>query len=70
MEETIYQECIKRGIPIHNHESDLYIPVNTETKELVKFYKQNMASCFVNQIEGNLWYDIPFSYDPFWNNKP
>jgi len=66
MEDTIYKECIKRGIPVNNHESDLYIPVTAETAALVKFFDKRPVSTFVNQVEGGLWYDIAFAFEPWW----
>jgi hypothetical protein len=37
-ENSLYAECVKRGIPMSNHESDLYIPVTAETRELIKHF--------------------------------
>jgi len=68
---TIYQEVIERGIEHCNHNSDLYIPVTEETKELVQKYKLSgiMASTFYTQDDKTLWYDIPFAYMPYWEEK-
>ena len=70
MESTIYQECQKRGIPCRNHESDLYIPMTDETTQLLVDYDDKItATIFTNQIEGGWWYDVPFAFDPFWEQK-
>ena len=70
--DTLYDECVKRGIPIANHESDLYIPCTEETRLLLLHYghdrrgKLATAETFINQVEGGRWYDVPFGYAPFW----
>jgi hypothetical protein len=67
---SIFEQVKASGIPYHNHQSDLYIPVNETTKEMVKNYKfKNNVTTFVNQVEGGLWYDIPFAYSPYWESK-
>jgi hypothetical protein len=69
-EKTIYQKVVEAGIPFDSHESDLYVEVNPASTALVKryYWKKNVTT-FVNQVTKTLWYDIPFSYDPFWENK-
>lgn len=64
----LYAECKARGIPIGNHESDLYIPKTDETELLVmctgSHWPRELE--FDNQVEGGRWYDIPFAFTPFW----
>ena len=67
-EDSLYAECVKRGIPAHNHESDLYIPITEETRALVKHFKKS-AEVFKNQVEGGLWYDVPFAFVPWWEKR-
>lgn len=72
-----YAECVARGIPCHNHESDLYIPVTEETRALVKHYTNPppghhalaRPETFQNQVEGGLWYDVPFAFTPWWEKR-
>lgn len=65
--DNLYDECVVREIPTHNHYSDLYIPVTEETAEIIRYYNLS-AEKFTNQVEGGLWYDVPFEYMPFWRN--
>lgn len=67
----IYERAKELGIEIGSHESDLYLPVNDQTRELVKEHRANggSASTFINNIDGKLWYDIPFHYDPWWEKR-
>ena len=55
------------GVPIKNHASDLYVPCNQVTKSIVEKYGKDLyITTFTNQVEGGQWYDIAFSYDPFF----
>lgn len=67
---TIYEKAQKemRQDEISHHESDLYLKKNEVSEKLVKNYEfKNGVKMFVSQIDGMMWYDIPFAYDPFWN---
>lgn len=68
----LYTQCVAAGIPTANHYSDLYIPVNEVTRKLVAEYAAaggTQATMFHNQVEGGTWYDVPFAYSPYWEEK-
>lgn len=65
---SLYTEILKRGIPHASHESDLYIPVTAETRELLKASGLD-AGIFRNQVEGGFWFDVPFMFDPWWDAR-
>ena len=67
-ENSLYAECVKRGIPMNNHESDLYVPATAETRELVQHFKMS-ADTFQNQVEGGLWFDVAFAFLPWWEQR-
>lgn len=67
---NIYAEAIRIMNPeqIDHHETDLYLMVTKESKELVNRYdfKSNVKT-FVSAIAPHvLWYEIPFAYTPGW----
>ena len=65
-----FEQVKAAGIPFGNHESDLYIPVTPATTALIKAYKyKENVKPFRSQIDNRLWYDIPFAYLPFWEQK-
>ena len=72
-EKSIYEQIQKLNIPFSNHESDLQCIVTKETTNIINNYrfKCNVTKfiCESDDYKGTLWYDIPFAYDPFWNNK-
>lgn len=70
MKQTMYQHCVALGVPIENHESDLYVPVTEDTRRLVNSYPfHDQVTTFIHQVHRTLWYDIPFSYEPWWKAR-
>lgn len=68
MENDLYADCVAAGIPVRNHESDLYIPVNETTRELLQKHDKK-AGTYTNQVEGDQWFDVPFAFTPYWDAK-
>ena len=69
---SIYEELKNAGVPLDNHESDLYAKVTPESREIVrKYYKLPTVSVhtFRSQIDHELWYDIAFAYTPWWEER-
>jgi len=66
----IYQQMIIAGQEIDSHESDLYVKVTDRSQEIVDVFEfKSNVKTFVSQIDGCLWFDIPFSYLPFWEKR-
>jgi len=65
---TIYQSCLEADIETANHCSDLYIPVTPQTTTLIAKHKIAPKS-FRNKCTGTIWYEIPFCYDPWWEQR-
>ena len=64
---TIYEKMKAAGVEIHDHCSDLYVPVNDITRPIVEAYKfKSNVTTFIDQVTGLLSYDIPFEFDPYW----
>lgn len=64
---TIYQQMVEAGAEIDNHKSDLYVKSTPKTREIIRGYEYlNSVTTFTSQIDGQLWMDIPFAFDPFW----
>ena len=62
---SLYEELKTAGIPLDNHESDLYAKVTSESRDIVVRSGWS-CSTFVSNIDGGLWFDLPFAYEPFW----
>lgn len=69
MNTDIYTAALQALPPedIDHHETDLYLRVTEASKRLVSeyAYRQHVTT-FKDNIEGQLWYDIPFAYTPAW----
>ena len=61
-----YQRLIAAGVVIEHYKSDLYCPKTAETTAILKSVSK---SVFVNRRTGTPWYDVPFTYDPFWEDR-
>jgi len=66
---SLYTDLIAAGVPISHWQSDLYAPVNDTVKEILKRYPGQAKTVFKNQIDGSLWCEFPFQYDPFWEDR-
>jgi hypothetical protein len=72
---TLHEKLVAAGCEIGNHESDLHVKVSEEAIITIVEHAlfcdstMKMPAKFVSNIDGSLWYDIPFAYDPFFN-KP
>jgi len=66
----VYHNAVANSIPMDHHESDLYLLVTPESAALIAEYefKANVR-VFRSNIDGRQWYDIPFAYLPFWNER-
>lgn len=65
---TLYQICKAKGLPLDNHESDLYVQDSPEAVEAVRATGHSFSR-FLNKIDGKVWLDIPFAYDPWWEDR-
>lgn len=70
-EQTLYEQLVEKGIPVDNHCSDLYFKATTESLEILKNYNNRrsthmFSTAFTSNIDGELWIEVPFAYDPWW----
>ncbi len=67
---TIYQLAVSemQADEISSHESDLYLKCTPVSENLVDGYefKQNVRK-FSSNIDGSMWFDIPFANDLYWD---
>jgi hypothetical protein len=53
---------------IDNHESDLYVEATPEARTIVEASGWS-HSPFRSEVDGRIWLDIPFGFEPFWEAK-
>lgn len=68
---SLYTDLIDAGVQCSSHQSDLYFPVTDKTVAiLAKYPKQkSITYTFRSNIDGVLCFDVPFAFDPYWENK-
>lgn len=66
---SIYQSAVELidAKDIDHHESDLYLRKNEVSQQLVEQYEnKDYVLTFIDEIDGQWWYEIPFAYEPYW----
>lgn len=64
---SIYTEMLQAGIETDHYESDLYVPDCPESRAILANHGKSVdgwnVTRFKNNIDGDWWLDIAFSYD-------
>lgn len=69
---TLYQLATEQmdASEIDRHETDLYLKKTDVSDKLISEYEfKGNVKTFIDQIEKCTWYEIPFAYDPQWEEK-
>ena len=69
--ETLYQALVAAGVPVDHHESDLYCQATKAALDILKRFpvQRGNARTFVHRQLAQLWIDVPFAYDPWWEAR-
>lgn len=63
---SLYAAIVAEGIKTDHHESDLYVRATPRAFAILREFKRAGCHTFRSQIDGLLWIDVPFAYEPFW----
>jgi hypothetical protein len=67
---SLYERLKAAGVPLDNHESDLYALATPEAVRILATHPDtHHTRTFVSQLDGQLWLDIPFAYTPWWEAR-
>ena len=71
---SLYTELKDAGCTLDNHYSDLYVLFEPKATAIIQqhrtlTHRTVMLSTFVSNLDGKLWYDIPFAFDPYWEAR-
>lgn len=68
---TLYETLQSAGCEMDSHESDLYVRATAEATTILKRFPTQWenARAFTSQIDGKLWYDVPFAFQPWWERR-
>lgn len=68
----IYDVVIKEldSKDIDHHASDLYVRKTPESTEIInRLSNKSLVSTFKDNIDGDIWYELPFCYTPHFNES-
>lgn len=70
-DKTLYEALTEAGVPTSSHRSDLYFKKTIRAETILSQYPhlQKMSGKFRNTVDNDWWIDVPFAYDPFWNER-
>jgi len=68
---TLYNELKEAGIPMDNHSSVLYFKISQIALDILEKYplERRNSRPFRNQIDREMWMDVPFAFIPWWTAK-
>ena len=68
---SLYTALTEAGIEVSNWQSDLYFPVNDTTRQILAGFpkEKSIASVFTSNDTKKPTYEVPFAFDPYWENK-
>jgi hypothetical protein len=71
MTSTLYGDLLRAGVPMDSHESDLYALDTALAREILAKFPESakLASRFESQLDGEIWWDVPFAYLPWWQAR-
>jgi len=71
IKQTHYNQLKRKVFTLMDkHESDLYALKTPESEAIIKAWDYpHSVSTFISQIDGGVWYDIPFAFKPWWDAR-
>jgi hypothetical protein len=74
MDCTVYESLKFAGARMAHHEADLYVKVDPLSRRVIREALEekrllNQPTLFEATDGSGLWYELPFSYDPFWDKR-
>ena len=70
---SLYQALTVAGCEIDHHESDLYVKLTPTALAVIRtfpgMYDEGSRFMFRSKVDGKMWLDFPFAYEPFWAAK-
>lgn len=68
--DTLYARLKAANVPMENHYSDLYVPDTDKVRAIIATHPDRVyMTRFVSQIDGKVWIDLPFAYEPWWTRR-
>ena len=65
---SVYTDLVAANVPVSNWQSDLYCLRTEKSVDIINKHGLEY-NCFIREIDGKAWLEIPFQFDPFWQGK-
>jgi hypothetical protein len=66
--DNVHEQLSKAGVELDHHASDLYAKRTPVSERILRGYEHRRnVTTFRSNVDGTVWYDIPFAYMPFWD---
>ena len=72
MTATLYSDLLAAGVPMDNHESDLYFQDTADSRAILARFpdKAKLARPFWNALDSKeTWWGVPFAFLPWWERR-
>lgn len=71
MTASLYGDLLSTGVAIAYHESDLYFADTPVSWAILAHWPDNarLATRFEDQQTGDTWWDVPFAFLPWWEER-
>lgn len=63
-----YDALVLARVRLDSHESDLYALATPISRAIIKDSGWYCTS-FTSQIDGRVWFEVPFAYQPWWDKR-
>lgn len=65
---SLYSELVAAGVQIDSYRSDLQFPNTKQAQAILQNFpiEQKNAQCFISNLDGKPWIEVPFAYVPWW----
>lgn len=66
---SLYTDLVAAGCVIDSHYADLYVKVSYESTQILARFPECGCTTFLSPLDGAAWYEIPFQFDPYWQER-
>ena len=68
---SLYGDLLAAGVPMENHESYLYFKDGPEARAILARFPHSakIASRFHSAGNGEIWWEVPFAWLPWWEAR-
>lgn len=70
---SLYERLTEAGCILGSYQSDLHVLATSRSKEVIRAFEAeggiSNQRTFTSAVDGAEWIDLPFAYDPWWEER-